>query len=138
VIPDAELVAEAWAKQNAAIAEVVSDHVATSLPKTLPPDFLRVVQVDVRGLVAETQDVALAFLQWDAYAYKGHKINPDWGKASLIARTLIKSMELERGVQIPGLGYVVDFASIFGPRKQPEATGWARFRVDAVMAMRPS
>lgn len=137
MMPDPETAAVAWAKTDAAIAALVADRVATRLPDTFRSPFLRVVSIDGEDLVAESSDVRLALLQWDAYAFKGHKARPDFEAASLVMRTLMSRLVEVRSVAV-GEAAIEGFARIGGPRRIDEHTSWARFGIDVVMAIRPT
>jgi hypothetical protein len=139
VRPDPEQLAVEWAKAQPELVEILEARIATALPadNKFEKTFLRVIEIDGRDLVAESSEVAVALLQWDAYAFEGFQPAPDWAKASLIARTLIERMTAERGRALAS-GVLLDFAHPTGPRRQTEQTGRARYSVDVFVAVRPA
>lgn len=139
MLPDAEQVAVAWVKQDTPLTTVLSGRVATRLPSPYVSPFLRVFQIDTTLEIAETNDIGSALLQWDAYAFSGSQPSPDYGSASLVIRTLLSSMAVIGGINLSAKGYILDFTPIAGPQRMPEEEmGWARYRIDTLMAVRPA
>lgn len=135
--PDAEKLVEAWAKIDPVLVAVNAQRVATALPDEFALTFLRVHEIDGANLTAEGSDVGTAYLQWDAYAYRGHEARPDWQTASLLARTLIDRFEVAAGFEFEG-AHLIGFGRPTGPRRGLEASRRARFVVDVTVALRPA
>lgn len=151
--PDPERIAVAWAKANATIGARVGGpgdaaRIATRLPGPRRVNgkevagwddtFLRVFAIPGAGYsVSETSDIAGVLLQWDAYAKSANE-SPDYGAASLLARTVADEMFRAEDVAIAGEGQLVTFGTLTVPRRveEPEA-GWARYLLEATIVVRP-
>lgn len=137
LIPDAEAVMVAWAKADVGLLALHAGRVASRLPREnteLQFPFLRVVRI-AGGRSATEAPLDTALLQWDAYAGRTEN-QPDFAKASRIARTLVASAAQVRGLVV-GDAFVYGFSRFVGPRRvdEPE-TGWARFQLDCHVTFR--
>ena len=139
VIPDAEVVVVAWAKANTPLLALIGGRVATRIPtenteQVIASGFLRVRRIG--GGRSETEaPLDTALMQVDAYASRKNG-QPDYAKASQIARTFVAAAEAVRGVALAS-GHIYGFSRFSGPRDvdEPE-TGWARFQTDCYVTFR--
>jgi hypothetical protein len=151
LLPDAELVAVNWARTNPAIAAIVGGRVATRLPETsrLTFPFLRVFRVATGTAERSEAPTDVALLQWDAFADGSLEGGQDYGTASLLARTVAAELTVFDGYQGDpvdrrvtlgdGSEAIIDGSQVSsGPDRQTEpTTGWARYRLDTLVQIRP-
>lgn len=134
VLPDAEVIAVAWAKADPDLTALLSGRVATRLPADPTFPFLRVFRVT--GGREDNVPIDGALLQWDAFAaaHAGSS-RPDHAAASDVARTLVaKASEFSGPI---GEGFVYGFSRIIGPQRVSEPDReWARYRVDMLLTIR--
>lgn len=131
LIPDAEVVAIAWAKADADLG-ALGVEIASTLPRNPEAKFpfLRGFRVG-GGRDAAEAPIDGALLQWDAYSVHG-----DYATASLVARTLVAKAE-RAGNFVTAGGFVYGMTRSSGPRRVDEpVTGWARYQVDLVLTLR--
>ena len=135
VLPDTEIVAVEWARENPALIAIINKRCATRLPKDPVFPFLTVFRVT--GAIDESEaPIDLPLLQWDCYGAARGDSSPDYETASLLARTLVAELEEARG-QIGSFGVIMGTSIVQGPRRvnEPE-TGWARYEVESMMMVR--
>lgn len=135
MLPDAEVLAVQWARNNPAIASVVGNRVATRLPKDPSFPFLTVFRV-TGGPDVSDAPLDLPILQWDCYGASRGDASPDYASASQLARTLV-SEALEARSTVGTWGVILGMRVISGPRRLDEpVTGWARYVVEMEMMTR--
>ena len=129
IVPDAEVIMVAWARQNAEINALIAGRVATTKPDTHAYPFLRVFRIP--GFTRDRHmPIDHAYIQWDAYGRRKEG-GPDYRSASQLARTLVAEAAEAEDILVPTLGVILGFDIIDGPARQPEPEQeWARFRVD--------
>jgi len=134
LLPDAEVIAVAWARNNPALNSLLSGRVSTRLPSSPTFPHLRVFRVS--GTVDDGEaPLDQAHLQWDAYAGTG-AASPDYETASLVARTLIAQTR-NGGIKVPDIGTILGFQILAGPTRMDEpTTGWARYLVETLILTR--
>lgn len=133
-MPDAEVVAVQWARNNPALTAIVGTRISTRVPKN--PTFPLITVFRVSG-APDPGEAPLdqAQLQWDCYGQANGDASPDYASASLVARTLIEQIEKASGSTGNGTILGVDVTS--GPRRQDEpTTGWARYIVETLVMTR--
>jgi len=153
LLPDPELVAVQWAKADPDISAIVEGRVSTSLPQTERPVFpwLRVFVIPGAGPPFGAEyPVMVSLLQWDAFAAGAgdDRATPDFATASLLARTVASKVRefdgyqgqpLDRSLTFDGETALVDaFQVTQNPGRLNEPlTGWARYRLDTLLRLRP-
>jgi hypothetical protein len=146
IIPDGEMMGEAWALGNAALGAtggLVPNRVSTRLPKQPAYPYLTVQQVS--GGPDGEIPLGLFLLQWDCWAARQTRgaWAPDYRDASLLARTLVQQLtdaDAERvnygTAGAPLWGDLHNASVTAGPtRLEDPAARLARYRVDSMIAI---
>lgn len=150
--PDVLAAMVAWAKADPALAALHGGRVASRLPDpdTREYPFLRVFDVAASPPADAEYAVAQTLLQWDAFAGRvfDDRTAPDFAVASDLAGVLADRLRQFQGVASePGWdpdarriewtpGSVVIIRGVnraFGPGRQPDPEGLARYRVDTIV-----
>jgi hypothetical protein len=147
LVPDAEVVAVAWARQDPDIARVLLElapqgaspgGVSTSMPKV--PTFPHVIVNGIRSdPVGEAIPMGMEWIQWDVYGarLRSGGIGADWATASLVARTIeAKARDTEDvAVDVTGGAFIRSMTVITRPRPMADPNGLARYQLQTLMAM---
>lgn len=149
-LPDVVAAVRIWAKNDPEISAIFGDAVATTLPaperRSTPFRFLRLNDVGTLTTNDESPRVAV-LLQFDSFAAKIHDDHStkEWDVASLGARTVADRIRIFDGISSefpgetrritiePGEDVIIQGAGLsFGPARQTDIEGLARYRVDVL------
>lgn len=148
-LPDVVAAMRRWALDDPDVSAIFGTAVATTLPDPdrRPLPFLRLFDASTNPTLDESPR-ELVLVQWDVYAGKVHddRTAPDWATASNAARTLADRLRGFDGIspEFPGFSRRVTIAPgedvvvggaqvVFGPVRQPDPEGLARYRVDSLV-----
>lgn len=138
LMPDALVVAVAWAKANTAVAALFGTNVSTRIPSGDWSVWLRPGLITSSVEIAEGVAVIMAAVQWDSYA-RTTKKSPDLATASLGARTVATELAAVSDYTIAGKGTLASAGGFVGPLpgEEEEGSKLARFQLDSLLIVRP-
>lgn len=147
VLPDAEIVAVEWARAQPDLAGHYFGRVSTRLPApdrlTFP--WLRAFRVATAGNDSSDAPLDVPLVQFDSFAAGTPDGDRDYASASRGARILAAALEAlnQPGgsirVSTPDGDAILTGARVgAGPDRVDEpVTGWARYRLDALLTIKP-
>jgi hypothetical protein len=149
LIPDPEVVAVAWARQNPDLTALFEElappgaphpgSVSTRMPNAPVWPWVIASLIDGGPDPGEAIPLGMAMIQWDVYAGRlaADRFGADWASASAMARRLeaeLRDAE-EVALAIEGGGFLRSARVTSRPRKVPDPGGLGRFQLDSILAI---